>query len=622
MKVLISFFFLLFLFVATFAQKGTLSVSFKSEDNVAIEHGKIKIKTPSSYQLNFETDVNGFFQMDFESGLYTLYFDKKMFKDTFQFKISPFKTNNLQIVLKNLNVNKEQKKSSPKRTTEHVFKKSKSDLRKKEKFIRYESSDDFEIMASEFLSASDMKEAGKIQDYSATKRSKTRITEEISASTLTAGELNDFSKWELWTDIESTDLENHYKTWNIYPQYRFCVQVKNHENYPVINASIKLYNGDEIIFESRTDNTGKGELWADLFKNKTKTNYQILISKNEVDHWIKKPLLFSKGINFATISANCTSSKNLDIAFIVDATGSMGDEIIYLQSELLDIIDRIKNQNKTLNIQTGSVFYRDHTDAYLTKISPMTSDVSKTSEFIKNQFAAGGGDGPEAVDEALWVTSEFLNWRNETRAKIAFLILDAPPHQNQSELDKIEKAVKLASKKGIRIIPIVGSGINKSTEYLMRSIALATNGTYTFLTDDSGIGNAHLKPTTDDYQVEKLNDLIVRLITQYTKVSECDKSFYKNTAIVDSTIEAKGQIGINIYLYPNPTKGILNIKSDLPINELYISDLSGKSIAMLSGNSNTFWKYNLSNYPTGLYLIRYYDQNKDKWYSKKFILIK
>jgi len=622
MKVLINFFFLLFFFVATFAQKGTLSVSFKSEDNVAVEHGKIKIKTPSSYQLNFETDVNGFFQMDFESGLYTLYFDKKMFKDTFQFKISPFKTNNLQIVLHNLNVNKEQKKSSPKRTTEHIFKKSKSDFRKKEKFIRSESSDDFEIMASEFLSASDMKEAGKIQDYSATKRSKTRITEEISASTLTAGELNDFSKWELWTDIESTDLESHYKTWNIYPHYRFCVQVKNHENYPVINASIKLYNGDEIIFESRTDNTGKGELWADLFKNKTKTNYQILISKNEVDHWIKKPLLFSKGINFATISANCTSSKNVDIAFIVDATGSMGDEIKYLQSELLDVIDRIKNQNKTLNIQTGSVFYRDHTDAYLTKMSPMTSDVSKTSEFIKNQFAAGGGDGPEAVDEALWVTSEFLNWRNETRAKIAFLILDAPPHQNQSELDKIEKAVKLASKKGIRIIPIVGSGINKSTEYLMRSIALATNGTYTFLTDDSGIGNAHLKPTTDDYQVEKLNDLIVRLITQYTKVSECNKTFYKNTAIIDSAIEAKGQIGINIYLYPNPTKGILNIKSDLPINELYISDLSGKSIAMLSGNSNTFWKYNLSNYPTGLYLIRYYDQNKDKWHSKKFILIK
>ena len=59
------------------------------------------------------------------------------------------------------------------------------------------------------------------------------------------------------------------------------------------------------------------------------------------------------------ISTNCTSSKNVDIAFIVDATGSMGDEIKYLQLELLDVIDRIRNQNKTLNIQTGSVFFTE-----------------------------------------------------------------------------------------------------------------------------------------------------------------------------------------------------------------------------------------------------------------------
>lgn len=618
MKVLINLLVLVFLSTNTFAQKGKLSVSFKSEDDVVVSSGKIKITTPSNYQLNFETDVNGLFQMEFEAGLYTLYFEKKLLKDTFQFKISPSKTNNLQRFPVPVIVNN---KLLPERTTDHVFGKSESESRKKRKFIRSESYDEIEIMVSEFLS-SPVSEGDHFHDYSDTKTAKLSVNEEVYASTLTAGELNDFSKWELWTDIQSTDLENYYKIWNIYPHNRFCVQVKNYEGFPLVNASVKLYNGDELIFESRTDNTGKAELWADLFKDKTTADYQIFISKNEIDHWIKKPFPFSKGINFVTVSANCTSSKNVDIAFIVDATGSMGDEIKYLQSELLDVIDRIKNQNKTLNIQTGSVFYRDHTDAYLTKMSPMTSDVSKTSEFIKNQFAAGGGDGPEAVDEALWVTSEFLNWRNETRAKIAFLILDAPPHQNQSELDKIEKAVKLASKKGIRIIPIVGSGINKSTEYLMRSIALATNGTYTFLTDDSGIGGSHLKPTTDDYQVEKLNDLIVRVIAQYTTVSECNTPMYDDFSKIDSILNVKGEIDINIYYYPNPTKGILNIKSDSPINKLYISDLSGKSIANLGGNRNNFWKYNLSNYPTGIYLIRYYDQNKDRWHSKKFILIK
>ena len=44
---------------------------------------------------------------------------------------------------------------------------------------------------------------------------------------------------------------------------------------------------------------------------------------------------------------------------------------------------------------------------------------------------------------------------------------------------------------------------------------MATGGTYTFLTDDSGVGGSHLEPTVGEYQVEQLNDLLVRLIEQY-----------------------------------------------------------------------------------------------------------
>ncbi|MFT4900230.1 MAG: hypothetical protein ACI9U0_002031, partial [Flavobacteriales bacterium] len=32
---------------------------------------------------------------------------------------------------------------------------------------------------------------------------------------------------------------------------------------------------------------------------------------------------------------------------------------LQLELELLDVIDRIRNQNKTLNIQTGSVFFTE-----------------------------------------------------------------------------------------------------------------------------------------------------------------------------------------------------------------------------------------------------------------------
>ncbi len=48
-------------------------------------------------------------------------------------------------------------------------------------------------------------------------------------------------------------------------------------------------------------------------------------------------------------------------------------------------------------------------------------------------------------------------------------------------------------------------------------MAMFTDGTYTFITNHSGIGNDHLTPTIGEYQVELLNDLIVRLVTKYTE---------------------------------------------------------------------------------------------------------
>jgi hypothetical protein len=55
----------------------------------------------------------------------------------------------------------------------------------------------------------------------------------------------------------------------------------------------------------------------------------------------------------------------------------------------------------------------------------------------------------------------------------------------------------------------------------MRSIALATNGTYVFLTNDSGVGEAHIKPTTDRFDIELLNTLLVKLITKYAYTADC-----------------------------------------------------------------------------------------------------
>ena len=96
-------------------------------------------------------------------------------------------------------------------------------------------------------------------------------------------------------------------------------------------------------------------------------------------------------------------------------------------------------------------------------------------------------------------------------------MLDAPPHYEPEVIVKLHESILKAAEKGIKVIPVTASGINKETEFLMRFFSITTNGSYVFITDDSGVGDDHLEPTVGDYQVEFLNNLMVRLINKYAE---------------------------------------------------------------------------------------------------------
>ena len=206
------------------------------------------------------------------------------------------------------------------------------------------------------------------------------------------------------------------------------------------------------------------------------------------------------------------TSNEVQIAFMVDATGSMGDELEFLKMDLKNVISKVEEGNKNLKISTATVFYRDEGDEYVVKHSDFTKDINKTIQFINSQKADGGGDFPEAVHSALNQLNK-LQWDGEARTRIAFLVLDAPPHHEDKVIKSVQASVKTAAEKGIKLIPIVASGIDKPTEFLMRFMAIYTNGTYVFITDDSGIGNSHLEPSVGEYQVEKLSNLMIRSST-------------------------------------------------------------------------------------------------------------
>lgn len=432
---------------------------------------------------------------------------------------------------------------------------------------------------------------------------------------LTAGEVNDFNKWKMWEEYTETEFKSMGNFWGIMPDKRYSVQLTDKKFNAIINEPVYLVNRStgDTVWKTVTDNTGKAELWAGFLRNDKEADTYYIVDRS--GNKVQNPSAFTNGVNLLTAERYCGITADVDIAFVVDATGSMGDEIEFLKLELEDVIRNTMEQHKSLSLRAASVFYRDKGDAYVTRNVGFNEDLLKALNFIKLQSAGGGGDTPEAVDEALGTALDSLQWNPNARTRLLFLVLDAPPHNEAKE--RIRQLTLKAAAMGIRIVPVACSGTDKSTEFLLRSIALATNGTYAFLTNHSGVGNSHIEPTTDKYEVELLGNLLQRIIGQYLYAKDCAK---EDISIVQQLKQPENILTVK--LYPNPTSGQFTIESKKDIKEMFITDFTGKILMRLgAADKKGRWQVNIGQYPSGTYLVKYITTD-NKWGAEKVVLMR
>lgn len=150
--------------------------------------------------------------------------------------------------------------------------------------------------------------------------------------------------------------------------------------------------------------------------------------------WIQLLLFFA----LAVLSESRTIDKErsdegsqrqkLDLAFVMDSTGSMGSYITTARANIKSIVDEIITSSNS-DVRVAYIEYRDHPpqdQTFVTKAHDFTDSISTMKSWLDASHASGGGDTPEAVAEGLFQTTK-LTW-SQTSTKIAVLISDAPPH--------------------------------------------------------------------------------------------------------------------------------------------------------------------------------------------------
>lgn len=347
----------------------------------------------------------------------------------------------------------------------------------------------------------------------------------LPSGMITAGAWVDNDNYQLWLDLFEQSKDEKGETtlgkfnlfleennsWGFNSLKRVKVNVTCGES-AVAGATVVAYNNEgEALFSAVSDAQGNAYLFVsenegrvDVLSGEGSATAQFSADERELS-----VVLESKGEKLNVI----------ELMFVVDVTGSMGDEISFLQAELADVIKNISSLDSELIIKLAFLFYRDLDDKvpfYYCDFMDVTDPIGLELRLneLEAQHAKGGGDTPEAVDEAL---NKAVNaqWSTGATTKIIYHILDAPAHSAKKYREKFNEAVLVAAEKGIRICPILCSGSDILTEYTMREAAIHTGGTFIFVTDDSGIGNAHHDPELPNITVELLNSMLIRLTKGY-----------------------------------------------------------------------------------------------------------
>lgn len=143
-----------------------------------------------------------------------------------------------------------------------------------------------------------------------------------------------------------------------------------------------------------------------------------------------------------------------EVIFLVDATGSMSDDIDQVKQNIIEILQCLPD-----GVRIGAGTYGDNRldpTNWFTGVD-LTEDKGAIEDFILSINVLGGGDFPESVFDAIWKALDEFSWRDCEAPDTIIVMGDAPPKvgldTDHSADDVLAKAESLCS--NTLFVPII-----------------------------------------------------------------------------------------------------------------------------------------------------------------------
>jgi hypothetical protein len=350
----------------------------------------------------------------------------------------------------------------------------------------------------------------------------------VGQSSLKAGQVDDNASFN--------DYLGYLRSYNgstIHPidvQRRLFVRVLDPNQQPVAGARVQLFDGDRQVFDGSTVSDGRVLFFPNAAGAAQTSRFRAVITRGQTRYPTRDITIAQQSLRTDTDvvlgaasgavarQLDNTGPVGIDLVFLVDATGSMGDEIDKIKASVDTIATRIEQLPGSSKPRLGLVAYRDRGDEFVTRSWDFTDNIGQFSGNLAQVVAAGGGDEPESVSAGLHDAIHLQGWADNSHGRhlrMIVLVGDAPPHLDYPNDYEYTSLLSEAAAAGIKIFPIGASGLKDQGEYIFRQFAEVTQGQFVFLTYANGVDGAPGVATSDhvsNYTVKDLDSLVVGLV--------------------------------------------------------------------------------------------------------------